>query len=97
MNIPDEAVEAAQATLLSYTGGCVCHEGYTRRNLIDPDCVYHDVPPEVATLILQAAAPYMFAQALDDAVDAFPLETIVAPDNAVVWMMRRAEELRSKI
>ncbi|MFB8368536.1 hypothetical protein ACFC25_04140 [Pseudarthrobacter sp. NPDC055928] len=43
---------------------------------------------------LEAAAPHMAAQALEDAVDAFPLETIVAPDNAVVWMMRRSEALR---
>ena len=43
---------------------------------------------------LEAAAPHMFTQALEDAVDAFPLETIHAPDNAVVWMMRRAEEMR---
>lgn len=57
--IPAEAVEVAQATLLAYTGGCVCHEGYTGRNLIDPGCVYHDVPPEVATRILEAAAPHM--------------------------------------
>lgn len=45
---------------------------------------------------VEAAAPHMFAQALEDAVHAFPLETIVAPDNAVVWMMRRAEEMRSQ-
>ena len=36
------------------------------------------------------------AQALEEAVAAFPLETITAPDNAVVWMMRRAEQLRSQ-
>lgn len=42
---------------------------------------------------LEAAAPHIQAQALRDAVDAFPLETIHAPDNAVVWMMRRAEEI----
>lgn len=44
---------------------------------------------------LEAASPYMHARALKEAVDAFPLETIVSPDNAVVWMMRRAEELRT--
>lgn len=59
--IPGAAVEAAKAVLLGYTGGCVCHEGYTGRNLLDPDCVYHDVPPEVATLILEAAAQHMLA------------------------------------
>lgn len=54
------------------------------------------VPRKYLAAALEAAAPYMFAQALEEAVHAFPLETIHAPDNAVVWMMRRAEELRSK-
>ena len=43
---------------------------------------------------LEAAYPILAAQALDDAVSAFPLETITAPDTAVVWLMRRAEDLR---
>jgi len=47
----------------------------------------------IITAVLEAAAPHMAAQALRDAVDAFPLETITAPDNAVVWMMRRADGL----
>jgi len=42
---------------------------------------------------LEAAAPYLMAQALDEAAAAFPLETITAPDNALVWMMRRAEQI----
>lgn len=54
------------------------------------------VTPKYLRAALEAAAPLMFAQALEEAVHAFPLETIHAPDNAVVWMMRRAEELRSK-
>jgi hypothetical protein len=63
--------------------------------------VSHSLKPGSMTVedgmreILEAAAPYMYARALDDAVQAFPLETIVAPDNAVVWMMRRAEELHT--
>lgn len=64
--IPAEAVEAAARVLLGYTGACVCHEAYTGRNLIDPDCRYHDVPPEVAKEILEAAAPYMLAEAWDE-------------------------------
>lgn len=44
---------------------------------------------------LEAAAPYIMAQALDDAVAAFPLETITAPDSALVWLMRRADEIRT--
>jgi len=46
---------------------------------------------------LEAAAPHMEAQALRDAVDAFPLETISAPDNAVVWLLRRADQVRSQV
>jgi hypothetical protein len=34
------------------------------------------------------------AQALEEAVEAFPLETITAPDNAVVWLMERAGTMR---
>lgn len=67
--IPAEAVEAAAKVLLGYTGACVCHEAYTGRNLIDPDCRYHDVPPEVAKELLEAAAPYIRAQTLEDAAD----------------------------
>lgn len=46
--------------------------------------------------ILSAAAPLIQAQALRDAVDAFPLETIHAPDNAVVWLMRRVEQIEEE-
>ena len=63
--IPKEAIEAAAKVLLGYTGACVCHEAYTGRNLIDPDCRYHDVPPEVAKEILEAAAPHMLDAAFD--------------------------------
>jgi hypothetical protein len=44
---------------------------------------------------LEAAAPIIHAEALEEAVDAFPLETIVAPDNAVVWLAARARRVRS--
>lgn len=43
---------------------------------------------------LEAAAPIIRAQALEEAVDAFPLETITAPDNAVAWLMERARKIR---
>jgi hypothetical protein len=45
---------------------------------------------------LEAAYPYLAAQVLRDAVEAFPLETITAPDTAVVWLMRRAEKIRNQ-
>ena len=45
---------------------------------------------------LEAVYPILAAQALREAVDAFPLETISAPDTAVAWLMRRAEQLRSQ-
>jgi hypothetical protein len=66
VNISDEAVKAAERVLLGYTGGCACHEGYAGRNLIDPDCRYHDVPPEVAREILESAAPYMLASVAEE-------------------------------
>jgi hypothetical protein len=77
--IPDEAVEAATRVLLGYTGGCVCHEGYTVRNLTDPDCRYHDVPPEVAREILEAAAPHLKPRAITTAeeLDALPIGAVV--------------------
>lgn len=50
-----------------------------------------------AVAALEAAAPIMYSQALEDAVVAFPLETIAAPDNAVVWLRRRAEDLKGGI
>lgn len=61
--IPMEALYAAQDALLGYTGECACHEGYSGRNLIDPECRYHDVPPEAARAILEAAGPHMLAGA----------------------------------
>lgn len=51
---------------------------------------------DLARKVLEAALPHIQAQTLDEAVDAFPLETIVAPDNAVVWMHRRAEDIRAR-
>jgi hypothetical protein len=47
-------------------------------------------------IILKAALPFIQAQALRDAVGAFPLETITAPDNAVAWLMRRADEIEGR-
>ena len=58
--------------------------------------------------ILEAAAPHMEptikprdfyriqATALREAFHEFPLETISAPDNAAVWMKRRADNLDHK-
>lgn len=86
--IPTEAVAAASKAMWF-----AARDGQEWFPGEDPLC---DTITAEATVALEAAAPYMFAQALDDAVHAFPLETIHAPDNAVVWMMRRAEELRSK-
>jgi len=45
---------------------------------------------------LEAAAPFIAAQVLREAVDAFPLETITAPDNAVVWLRRRADQIEAQ-
>lgn len=84
--IPDEAVEAA-ARALWFAG----RDGQEWLPGIDPLC---DLIVAEARAALVAAAPHMAAQALRDAVEAFPLETITAPDNAVVWLRRRAEQIR---
>ena len=88
--IPNEAVEAVTKVLVAHqrrdNRSCLC--GWARLGFSHPT--------HQAALVLEAAAPHMAAQALTDAVDAFPLETITAPDNAVVWLMRRAEQLRSQ-
>ena len=81
--IPDEAVEAAAKVLAPVP---TVWEGL-------PDefrAEYRDI----ARAVLESAAPFIAAQALREAVDAFPLETITAPDSAVMWMRRRAGELR---
>ena len=44
---------------------------------------------------LEAAAPFIAAQAIRDAVEAFPLETITEPDNAVAWLLRRVRQLEA--
>lgn len=64
--IPEAAVEAAAKALRGYTGDCTCHEAYAGRNLIDPECLYHDVPAEAARDILEAAAPHLMAEAWDE-------------------------------
>lgn len=59
-----ERVEAAAKELNGYTGDCRCHEGYTSRRLIDPDCCYHEVPNhEVAVDMLKAADSVLFSEA----------------------------------
>lgn len=95
--IPDEAVEAAAKALAPYVDDYV----HTDERVLDLARI-------AAKDALEAAAPHMFAhiiadatryiqaRTLRDAVDAFPLETITAPDNAVVWMMRRAEEIEGR-
>lgn len=45
--------------LLGYTGECTCYEGYTGRNLIDPECSYHTVPNEEAAADIVAALDAM--------------------------------------
>jgi hypothetical protein len=44
----DPRLKVIANVLLGYTGECTCHEGYTGRNLIDPECTYHSVPNEEA-------------------------------------------------
>jgi len=81
--IPDAAVEAVVDALVESRLGD--HKGINGEEFV-----------EAAIAALEAAAPHIAAQALTDAVEAFPLETITAPDNAVVWLMRRAEQIRNQ-
>lgn len=46
--VEDPRLAAIANVLRGYTGDCNCHEGYTCRQLIDPDCGYHLVPSEEA-------------------------------------------------
>lgn len=87
MNIPPNAIDAAKEAMQSVTPP----PGVSKANWLS---AYGDFA--LIAGAIAAAAPHISAQALEDAVHAFPLETIHAPDNAVVWMMRRAEQLRSK-
>lgn len=89
--IPDAAVEAAAKFLAMKSDEDWSGDQWTNEKIHDS---FRAGWREQARELLEAAAPHMAAQALTDAVYAFPLETITAPDNAVVWMMRRAEQLR---
>lgn len=86
--IPEAAVEAAAKAQYESDGF----------NLWDKEDMltraYYLRKVRIIRKALEAALPYIQAQTLDEAVDAFPLETITAPDNAVVWMHRRAQEIR---
>ena len=91
MNISDEAVEAAAKVIFQRHGAkYYCGVG----DWEDLDDRFSTSWIEDARLALTDAAPHLMAQALEDAVEAFPLETITAPDTAVAWLMNRAAELR---
>jgi hypothetical protein len=89
--VPDEAVAAVTKVLVAHqrrdNSSCLC--GWARLGFSHPT--------HQAALVLEAAAPHIAARALTDAVDAFPLETITAPDNAVVWLMRRVEQIENEV
>jgi len=70
------------------------HKAISEASLELPDDAYKIVGWEGVRRILEAASPYLYAQAIDEAVAEFPLETIHAPDTALVWMMRRADKMR---
>jgi hypothetical protein len=55
----DPRLKVIANVLLGYTGECTCHEGYTGRNLIDPECSYHTVPNEEAAADIVAALDAM--------------------------------------
>lgn len=62
----DPRLKIIAKVLCGYTGECVCHEGYKGRNLIDPECVYHQVPNEEAAADIITA---LDAMERDDAAE----------------------------
>ena len=69
----------ALKTATSITGPCSCHEAYTSRKLIAPDCIYHDFATEIAEA-LQATR----AEALEEAAKVCDLqmeEAMLLPRN----------------
>lgn len=51
----DARLDIIAKVLRGYTGDCACYEGYSSRNLVDPDCAYHLVPSEEAAAEIIAA------------------------------------------
>jgi hypothetical protein len=86
MTIPDEAIDAAAEEIHD-------REGYS--------IAFHDAPAyrqayfrELARQVLAAAAPYIAAQTLREASDAYPLETAYGgAEHAVLWLKERATEI----
>ena len=107
--IPDAAVEAAAGLIVQGDmGDCECRRSPYDKHDVNPPCSTRRRAIRVARAALEAAAPHMEptikprdvyriqAMALREAFHEFPLETITAPDNAAVWMNRRADELDRK-
>lgn len=46
-------IDTAQQRAVFITGECRCHDGYKCRQLIDPDCVYHNYADDIAEAIQQ--------------------------------------------
>lgn len=76
--IPEDIVRLAAERIAEYCSGGWPTQAYEGEAQAALEAVWH---------LIQA-------QTLRDAVHAFPLETITTPDNAVTWLMRRAEEIR---
>lgn len=85
MKIPDEVVDV-MAAYLPHSMDCEWQPG--------GDCPCWNPRQSTIRAALEAVSPVIEAQALEAAVEAFPLETITAPDTAVVWLHRRAQQIR---
>lgn len=58
------------------TGPCTCHESYKTRNMIAPDCAYHEYAVEIEMALQEA-----FAQGVSSVVNVFAKLEI--PDGTV--------------
>ena len=86
--IPEAAVEAAKIAVEREM-----RDRTYDRDVCD-DALFREGVADIARAALEAAAHHIIAQALRDAVEAVPLETITAPDSAVVWLRRRAGQIQ---
>lgn len=87
MNIPDEAVEVAARAVFDRNPSEATWDGSRQ--------AVRDYYLDDARAALSAAAPFIAAQVLREASDAYPLETAYGgAEHAVLWLKGRAEGIR---
>lgn len=43
----------ADSEAMKITGPCTCHEGYKSRNLVDPECIFHECAEDLSALLIK--------------------------------------------